>query len=119
MRALWKRYGMQGIGVPEDGIEGSNVRITHVLDGGAAQKSSLAAGDLVMAMDGLRVTPDNFDNQLSRYRPGETVTLHTFRRDELHVLEVTLAAAKADAWTLSVNKDQAGALARRRWLGTN
>jgi predicted metalloprotease with PDZ domain len=193
MRALWRRYGMKGIGVPEDGIEkiaeqvtgvklkrffdqavrstanlplqkllvtvgidmalrpprsgvdrrerkttraenttdrgvalgvrtgteGGNVRITHVLDGGAAQKSGLAAGDVVIAMDGLRVTPDNFENQVSRYRPGETVTLHTFRRDELHVLDVTLAAAKPDAWSLSVNEDKAGARARKRWLGTD
>ena len=101
------------------GTEGGNVRITHVLDGGAAQKSGLAAGDVVVAMDGLRVTPDNFDNQLSRYRPGETVTLHTFRRDELHVLDVTLVAAKPDAWSLSVNEDKAGARARKRWLGTD
>jgi predicted metalloprotease with PDZ domain len=193
MRALWKRYGMKGIGVSEDGIEkiaeqvtgvklkrffdltvrstadlplqkllatvgidmalrpprsgvdrrerkptrgekahdrgvalgvrtgteGGNVRITHVLDSGAAQKAGLAAGDIVVAMDRLRVTPDNFDNQLSRYRPGETVTLHTFRRDELHVLDVTLAAAKADAWSLTVNKDKTGARARKRWLGTD
>lgn len=192
MRALWKRYGMKGIGVPEEGIEkiaeqvtgvklkrffdqavrstadlplqkllatvgvdmalrpprsgvdrrernptraekaaeravalgvrtgteGGNVRITHVLDGGAAQKSGLAAGDVVIAMDGLRVTPENFENQVSRYRPGETVALHTFRRDELHILVVTLAAAKPDTWSLSVNDDQASARARKRWLGT-
>ena len=192
MRALWRRYGLKGLGVPEDGIEtlaeqvtgvklkrffdqavrstaelplqkllvtvgvdmalrpprsgvdrrdrkstraentaergvalgvrtgseGGNVRITHVLDGGTAQKAGVAAGDVVFAMDGLRVTPENFDNQLSRYRPGETVTLHTFRRDELHVLEVTLAAAKVDTWSLSVNEDKAGARARKRWLGS-
>jgi predicted metalloprotease with PDZ domain len=192
VRALWKRYGMSGIGVPEDGIEkiaeqvtgvklkrffdqavrstadlplqnllatvgidmalrpsragvdrrerkptrpekatgrgvtlgvrtgteGGHVRITHVLDGGPAQKAGLAAGDIVMAMDGLRVTPDNFDNQLSRYRPGEAVTVHGFRRDELLVLDVTPAAAKPDAWSLSVNEDKAGARARKRWLGT-
>jgi predicted metalloprotease with PDZ domain len=193
MRALWKRYGMKGIGVPEDGIEqvaeqvtglklkrffdravrstadlplrkllavvgvdmvlraprsgvdrrerkpphaekpadrgvtlgvntgteGGNLRITHVLDGGPAQKSGLAAGDVVIAMDGLRVTPDHFQNQVSRYRSGETVTLHTFRRDELRVLDVVLAAARPDAWSLSVNEDKAGARARRRWLGTD
>ena len=101
------------------GNEGSNLRITHVLEGGAAQKAGLAAGDIVVAMDGLRVTPDNFDNQLSRCRPGETVTLHAFRRDELHVLDVTLSAAKPDAWSLSVNEDKAGARARKRWLGTD
>jgi predicted metalloprotease with PDZ domain len=193
MRALWKRHGMKGIGVPEDGIEkmaeqvtglklkrffdqavrsttdlplqkllvtvgvdmalrpprsgvdrrerkptraeiaaergvalgvrtgsdGGNVRITHVLDGGAALKAGLASGDVVIAMEGLRVTPDNFENQVSRYRPGDTVTLHTFRRDELQVVNVTLAAARPDAWTLSVNDNPVGARNRKRWLGTD
>ena len=193
MRALWKRYGMKGIGVPEDGIEktaeqvtglklkrffdqavrstvdlplqkllvtvgvdmalrpprsgvdrrerkptraelaadrgvalgirtgseGGNVRITHVLDGGAAQKSGLSSGDVVIAMDGLRVTLENFEGQIARYKAGQTVTLHTFRRDELHVVDVTLAAAKPDAWSLSVNDNAAGARNRKRWLHTD
>ena len=193
MRALWKRYGMKGIGVPEDGIEkiaeqvtglklkrffdqalrstadlplqklldtvgvdmalrparsgvdrrerkptraelaadrgvalgirtgseGGNVRITHVLDGGAAQQAGLSSGDVVIAMDGLRVTLDNFETQLSRCKAGQAVTLHTFRRDELNVINVTLAAARPDAWSLTVNDEPAGARNRKRWLGTN
>jgi predicted metalloprotease with PDZ domain len=192
MRALWKRYGMKGIGVPEDGIEkiaeevtglrlknffdnavrsttdlplqkllatvgvdmqqrparsgvdrrdarskkekqpsrgvalgvrtgsdGRDVKVNQVFDGGAAQKAGLAAGDIVIALDGIRVTPDNIDAQLSRYRPGEIVPLHVFRRDELHAMPLTLEAAKADAWTLSVNENRAGAGARKRWLGTD
>ena len=69
-------------------------------------------------LDGLRLTPDNFDHQVSRYRPGEAVTLHTFRRDELHIVDVMLTAAKPDAWSLSVNEDKPGARARKRWLGS-
>ncbi len=189
MRTLWKKYGMKGLGVPEDGIEqiaeqvagvklkrffdqavrstadlplqkllasvgvdmqqsparsgiepapkdekpaspgaalgvrigknGGDVKLSQVLEGGAAQKAGLAASDIVIAIDGLRVTPDNFDASLGRYRPGETVPVHAFRRDELHVLDVTLAAAKLDAWTLSINKDNVAARARKRWLGTD
>jgi predicted metalloprotease with PDZ domain len=56
---------------------------------------------------------------LSRYRPGETVPLHVFRRDELHLLPLTLAAAKPDAWALHVvDGFPAGAAARKAWLGT-
>ena len=192
MRALWKNYGMKGIGVAEGGIEqvaehvtglklnrffdqavrstadlplrkllatvgvdmpqrparsgaerrdkgagkqnqgsrgvalgvrigndGSGVKLSQVFDGGAAQKAGLAAGDSIIAIDGLHVTPDNFDATLGRYRVGEIVSVHAFRRDELRVLDVTLVAAKADTWSLSVNEDKAGARARKRWLGSD
>ena len=191
MRALWKQYGMKGIGVPEDGIEqvaqrvtglklkrffdqavrsttelplrklletvgldmqlrpprsgidrrdqksrkerqpsrgvaigvrtsndGGDVKLSQVFDGGAAQKAGLAAGDIIIAIDGLRVTPDDIDAHLGRYRPGEVVPVHAFRRDELHELQLTLEAAKLDAWTLHVNDNAIGARNRRRWLGT-
>ncbi len=185
MRALWKKYGMKSIGVPEDGIEqvaeqvsglklkrffdqavrstadlplqkllasvgvdmqhgparsaasaknskkdsgatalgvrtgkeSGDLKLSHVLDGGAAQKAGLAAGDILIAIDGLRVTPEKFDAMLGRYRAGDTVPVHAFRRDELHVMEVTLAAAIPDDWTLTVNDNPAAARARKRWLG--
>ena len=101
------------------GKEGGDVKLSQVFDGGAAQAAGLAAGDIVIAIDGLRVTPENFDAMLGRHRAGETVPVHAFRRDELHVLDVTLAAAKADDWTLTFNENQAAARARRRWLGTD
>ena len=192
MRALWKRYGMKGIGVPEDGIEkiaeqvaglklkrffdlavrstadlplkkllgtvgidlgqkpvrsaagqngqdskkesqasrgsaigvrigsdGGNVKLSQVVEGSAAQKAGLAAGDIVIAVDSLRVSPESIDATLRRYRPGETVQVHAFRRDELHVTQLKLELARPDTWTLSANQDRAGASARRRWLGTD
>ncbi|HWA13671.1 MAG TPA: M61 family metallopeptidase [Burkholderiales bacterium] len=191
MKALWRKHGARGIGVPEDGIEriaeeatglrlkrffdttvrstadlplqkllatvgvqmqprparsgadrrdpgaknaqrtprgvslgvrtandGGNLKISQVFDGGAAQKAGLAAGDIVIALDGLRVTPDNLDAMLGRYRPGETIALHVFRRDELHLMPLALAAAKPDAWSLAVlDAFAAGDRARKAWLG--
>ncbi|MEO8003731.1 MAG: PDZ domain-containing protein [Betaproteobacteria bacterium] len=190
MRALWKKYGMRGIGVPENGIEevaeratglklkrffdlavrstadlplqkmlaivgidmqqrparsgadrrdprskrqaprgvaigvrtgneSGDVKLVQVFDGGAAQKAGLAAGDIVIAIDGLRVAPDNIDSMLARYRPGDTLPVHAFRRDELHLIQLTLEAAKPDAWALTVNDDPLGARNRKRWLGTD
>ncbi len=190
MRALWKRYGLKGVGVPEDGIEvladqvtglklkrffelavrstsdlplqkllatvgiemqqrpprsgvdrrdqisrkqrlasrgvaigvrtgndGGEIKLTQVFEGGAAQKAGLAAGDIVIAIDGLRVTPENIDAHLGRYSPGDVVPVHAFRRDEMHELQLTLEAAKLDAWTLHVIEDTGGARNRKRWLG--
>jgi predicted metalloprotease with PDZ domain len=191
MRALWKRYGMKGIGVPEDGIEqvteqvtglklqrffdqavrsttdlplqkllavmgvdmhqrpprsgadrrdprskkerlasrgvslgvrsgsdGGDLKISQVFDGGAAQHAGISAGDILIALDGLRVSPDNVDAILGRHRPGETVPAHVFRRDELHLFPITLQAAKTDAWSLSVVEEfREGARLRKGWLG--
>jgi predicted metalloprotease with PDZ domain len=99
--------------------DGGDLKISQVFDGGAAQKAGLAAGDIVIALDGLRVSADNIDAHLRRYRPGETVPLHVFRRDELHVMPLTLVAAKPDAWTLSIVDDARLARSRKAWLGTD
>ena len=72
-----------------------------------------------VALDELRVTPRTFEGRLGSYRPGEIVRVHAFRRDELLVVNVTLAAPPADTCVLSVNDDRAAATLRRRWLSTD
>lgn len=193
MQALWKRHGLKGIGVAEDGVEklaeqvtglrlkrffdqalrgtddlplekllaevgvemqirraesaadkggrraskpekalaqrvdlgvrtgdnGGELKLTHVLDGGAAQRAGLAAGDTLVAIDGLKVSAKNLESRLARFRPGEAVRVHAFRRDELQVFDLLLAAPPADTCTLIVNDDRAAARARRRWLGSS
>jgi predicted metalloprotease with PDZ domain len=60
-------------------------KLTQVHEGGAAHQAGLSALDIVIAIDGLRVNgnPSNVDTLLSRYRVGDKVTVHAFRRDEL------------------------------------
>ncbi|MBV8273161.1 MAG: M61 family metallopeptidase [Cupriavidus sp.] len=91
------------------------VRVSQVLDGGAGQAAGLSAGDLLAAVDGLRVAPGQLDKLLARYRAGDRTELHVFRRDELQVLRVTLAREPAVQYKVSV---EAGKHAgRTRWLG--
>jgi predicted metalloprotease with PDZ domain len=183
MRALWRRHGLTGIGVEEDGIErlaeeasglelGRNFdewlrstkelplasllgshgvemrlrapesaedkggkpaasgragglatlgvriegdRVAHVLDGGAAREAGIAAGDAIVAVDGLRPGRGGLDAMLSRRRAGERVRIHAFRRDELMEFEVRLKPASADTCVLA---ELPGARARllKRWL---
>lgn len=193
MRALWRRYGKPGVGVPEDGVErlaeevtgvrlrpffdralrstaelplesslaavgvemevrpaesaadrggrpaaksaaalaervvlgartsgeGNDLKLTHVLDGGPARAAGLAPGDILVAIDGLRVTPKTFDALLARRQPGDTAHVVAFRRDELREFAVRLAAPPADTCVLRfATKAGAGALRLRRgWLG--
>ena len=192
MRALWRRYGKPGVGVPEDGVErlaeevtgvklrsffdralrstadlplesmlaavgvdvevrsaesagdrggrpaatgtaalaeratlgartagdGGDLKLTHVFDGGPAQAAGLAAGDVLVALDGLRAAPKTIETLLGRHRPGDTVRVHAFRRDELLELTVRLAAPAPDTCFLRFQKKPgAGALRLRRgWL---
>jgi predicted metalloprotease with PDZ domain len=192
MRALWRRYGRSGVGVPEDGVErlaeevsgvrlrpffdralrstaelpleqllalvgvemevrpaesasdrggrpatkgapalaervalgartavdGNDLKLAQVLDGGPAQVAGLAAGDVVVAIDGVRVTAKTLDSLLARRRPGDSAQVLAFRRDELHEFDVKLAAPAADTCVLRLAKKAgAGALRLRRgWL---
>ena len=75
--------------------------LTHVLDGGAAREAGMAAGDTIVAVDGLRPGRGGLDAALAKRRAGETVTLHAFRRDELLEFRVRLKAAPADTCALS------------------
>lgn len=94
-------------------------RLANVYDDGAAQRAGLAAGDVIVALDGLRAGRANLDALLSAYEPGETVTVHAFRRDELHVFEVSLQAPPSDTCVLRRLESADDAARRRRaaWLG--
>ncbi len=192
MRVLWKRFGRNGTGVPEDGIEqvaeqvsgvkldrffasavhgtaelplsrllnevgvglrlrpaesmsdrggkpasnffaaaiqraelgirtrtnSNEVTITHVLDGGSAQRAGLSAGDVIIAIDGLRVSSANLEKLLARHRAGQRLCLHAFRRDELMSFDVALVAPPRDTVFLTVSEDKSHDKPRRAWLGT-
>lgn len=98
--------------------EGAELRLTHVLDGGPAQRAGLAAGDVVVAIDDLRVTPKNWAATLARYRPGDTVEAVAFRRDQLMRFAVALDARPRDTCVIAVAEGASGSAARRRqaWL---
>lgn len=82
------------------------VRLVSVLDGGAAQAAGLAGGDVVIAVNGLKV--GDLDKAISRCRIGDTVKIHAFRRDELNTYKVTLAASAADTCRLRLEDNGAG-----------
>ncbi len=96
------------------------LQIGTVADGSAAQRGGLAAGDLLCAIDGLRVTAANLEQLLQRYRPGEQVTVHAFRYDELMQFQVTLQSAPADTCFLTLMEaDDATKQRRNAWLDTD
>jgi predicted metalloprotease with PDZ domain len=98
----------------EHGLE-----LASVLDGSAAERAGLHPGDVLVAIDRLRVTSRNLARRLARFESGERVTASVFRGDELLEVGIVLKAAPQDTCYLVV-RDQADpqALERRRaWLG--
>ena len=64
-----------------------------VAHAGAGPRGGLSAGDTLVAIDGLRVGDSaSVERLLRAYRPGDTVTVHVFRRDELRAFQVRLGA---------------------------
>jgi predicted metalloprotease with PDZ domain len=86
------------------GRDAGGVKLTQVHEGGAAHQAGLSAGDLLIAVDGLRVNgnPSNLDQLFARYRVGDTVTVHAFRRDELMTVDVTLQGERVPSIQVTV-----------------
>ena len=185
MRALWERYGKQGVGVPEEGIAalaselagrdlsdffarhvegtedpplrellagfgvtlhlraadgpkdrggkpgkdasprctlgvrvGNDQKLTVVLRDGPAAHAGLAAGDTLVALGGLKASAERLATLLAQGTPGDTVTVHAFRRDEFMTAAVTLAPAPDDTCYCTLDPAPAPDVQARRdaWL---
>lgn len=98
--------------------EGNDVKVDQVYDAGPAQAAGISAGDVIVAVDGLRVTARNLEARLARSAPGERIRLLAFRRDELHEFDVVLRAPPADTCVLEIDDSSKSAMrARAAWLG--
>ncbi|QBE63154.1 M61 family metallopeptidase [Pseudoduganella lutea] len=100
------------------GRDGADAKLSAVHEGGAAHRAGLSAGDLLVAIDGLRVTgnPSNLEALLSRYAVGDTVQVHAFRRDELMTFAVRLLGDRVPGITLAIDTARKPAAARPTML---
>jgi predicted metalloprotease with PDZ domain len=94
--------------------ENGGLAIQRLSEEGSAQSAGLAAGDQIVAVDGLRLDLAQFENRLLRAAPGDFWYLHAFRRDELRLFEVEMQAAEASTIVLKVGGSHEDA--RRAWL---
>lgn len=82
-----------GVSLAEDELP----RVRSVRADGPAYAAGVMAGDLLVAMDGVRLR-GNLADRLKAYQPGDVITLSLFRRDELRTLQVTLAGEPDGTW---------------------
>ncbi len=67
----------------------NGLELTHVYEGEAAAQASLSANDRIIAIDYLQVTDNTMREIFERFKPGQTVTVHAFHRDELRQHQLT------------------------------
>ncbi|MCC6534967.1 MAG: M61 family metallopeptidase [Burkholderiales bacterium] len=98
---------------------GAEVKLGQVFDGGAAQAAGLAAGDVLVAINRIRVAAATLETMLARYRPGDVVEVSAFRRDELIERELRLLAPPRDTYVLEPDPHASATQRRMRdaWLG--
>jgi predicted metalloprotease with PDZ domain len=98
---------------------GSECTLAHVFDGSPAQRAGLSANDVLIALDGLRVSRSNIDSQLARYAIGDTVECLAFRRDELMRFEIRLATQPPLKYELTVDPKASRTAQKLKsgWLG--
>ena len=98
---------------------GKDAKVAAVYDDGPAQAAGLSAGDVLVALDGLKVGGE-LDAMLLRRKAGDKVRIHAFRRDELMEFNVKLAEAPANDIRLGLRDKPAAAARKLRqgWLGS-
>lgn len=77
------------------------VRLGCVYEDSPAQRAGLSAGDILIAMDGLRIKPNQMNTLLNRYQVGDKVELHVFRRDELCVFQLQLGEPELERYAIT------------------
>jgi predicted metalloprotease with PDZ domain len=106
------------IGIETEAKNGG-VGVKVVYDGSPADEAGVNAGDVVVALDGYRVTTESFKNRLRAHGPGDTVALSLFRRDRLKAVDVKLSKRVEEEYAIEPVKrapKRARAL-RDAWLG--
>ena len=86
-------------GIPQIGIYGSDapygIVVQEVIEGGAAEKSGIKKGDLIIKFNGENVTEVAKMNEIKeKFKPGDTVKVTVYREGELVEINLVLEEEK-------------------------
>jgi predicted metalloprotease with PDZ domain len=82
-------------------------KVAAVLNSSPAHQAGISAGDTLIAIDGLKTDKNKINKQFARFKPGDTVSVHGFRLDQLQQWQMTLIEPPAEtAWLSAVDKDK-------------
>lgn len=122
---VWKRPSQGTADEPVPSALGAKIgsdgngdaKLAQVFDAGAAQAAGLSAGDIVLAVNKLRVNAGSIDRHLRSYPVGTVIEVLAVRRDEVMIFNVTLQAQPATLCALTTQDNpQAAKVQREMWL---
>jgi predicted metalloprotease with PDZ domain len=85
--------------------DGGRLVVSGLRRGTPGYDVGVNSGDEIIAVNGIRVRPEQWPSRLDNYKPGETVKLLVARRDQLMTIELPLAADEPAAWSLEARPD--------------
>ena len=85
--------------------QNQELKLLAVFEGGAAQKAGLAAGDTIVAINGLRLNEAQMEREIASSASGDCLRIHAFRRDELMEFDLIPLPAAADTGVIYQPKD--------------
>jgi predicted metalloprotease with PDZ domain len=109
-----RRKILGGLGLEVDD-QGALVKVTNAVPGGPAADAGLTRDDLLLAIDGRRLTKDNWRRLLGAVGPGQVARIAHFRHEALREAAVHVAANRrlvtrlAPAKRLSAEQRRVGA----------
>lgn len=80
------------------------IKVTHVLDGGIAQRAGLAPNDLIGSINQQRITNARMDQVLGSLVNSKKITFHYFRQDKEYQTSVDLKLDCAAQYELKLSK---------------
>jgi len=97
---------------------GGVLTVANVVEGSPAWKAGLSAKDEVIALDGAKLSADDFEKRLDDCDPGDKLRVTLFRSGYLRDLEVTLGAKENVTWVIRKAKSPTPAQKRiyEGWL---
>ena len=81
-------------------------KLMNVATGKPASIAGLSAGDVIVAVDGIRARADNIETLFMPFSEGEQVKVHAFRKDLMMEFTLTVAAAPEDTWYLAIEDQE-------------
>lgn len=99
--------------------EHGKLKVAAVRADGPAYTAGVYAHDEIIALDGVRVDEERLAARVAERRPGDSVTLSLFRRDDLLHVPLTLAPAPPDTLKIVAADDISAEqrAVRGGWLG--
>ena len=101
-------------------LAGNNgkLSVAAVHNGGPAEVAGVAPGDVIVALDRVALTPENYDARVQSYHAGDKLEFVVFRGDELLTTRLRLQKSPENTCYLQLTQDADPETEQRRqdWL---